>query len=82
MSQPSQTDRPGASQTPHPSGVRYVSVELIPQGTRLSESPRGAPLLIAFTSPQRPRYGTGLTSLSSPSTAELWPGQGPIDRGY
>lgn len=82
MSQPSQTDRPGASQTPHPSGVRYVSVELMPQGAIASSSPRGAPILVMFTNPQRPRYGTGLTSITLPSSGELWPGQGPIDRGY
>jgi hypothetical protein len=62
--------------------VAYVTPELIPQGCQLSTSPRGAALLIAFTNPQQPRYGMGLTSLSMPAQSELLPGQGPIDRGY
>lgn len=78
----SQTGRPGASQTPHPQGVRYVTPELIPQGVILSQSIRGAPILIQFTNPQRPEYGTGTRSMSTPATEALIPGQGPIDRGY
>jgi hypothetical protein len=78
----SQTDRPGASQQRAPHGVRYVTPELIPQGCVASVSPRGAPMLIQFTNPQQPRYGTGLTSWSALSTQQLIPGQGPIDRGY
>ena len=78
----SQTDRPGNSQTRHPQGVRYVTPELMPQGVLLSISPRGAPLLIQFTNPQQPRYGMGLTSISTPTVEALIPGQGPLDRGY
>jgi hypothetical protein len=54
----------------------------MPQGVVASVSPRGAPLLIQFTNPQQPRYGTGLTSLSVPAAESLIPGQGPLDRGY
>jgi hypothetical protein len=78
----SQTDRPGTSQTMHNQGPPYVSAELIPQGVRMDTSLGGAPLLIAFTNPQQPRYGMGLTSISQPATAQLYPPQGPIDRGY
>jgi hypothetical protein len=86
----SQTDRPGVSQTRSPLGVRYVSPELMPQGNvssyalrQTSAGPFGsAPLLIAFTNPQQPRYGTGLTSITLPTVSVLLPGQGPIDRGY
>jgi hypothetical protein len=62
--------------------VPYATPELIPQGCQASLSPRGAPILVAFTNPQQPLYGTGLTSISVPPSGELWPGQGPIDRGY
>jgi hypothetical protein len=78
----SQTDRPGTSQQRAPLGVRYISPELIPQGCVQSQSLRGAILLIANTNPQVPRYGTGLTSWSALSTQQLYPPQGPIDRGY
>jgi hypothetical protein len=63
----------------------YPTPEPIPQGVVLAQSPRGASMLIAYTNPQQPLYGTGLTSraatLPDPTTA-LLPGQGPIDRGY
>lgn len=78
----SQTDRPGTSQTRHPRGPRYVTPELMPQGILASVSQRGAPILIMFTNPQQPRYGMGLTSISTPAVPALLPGQGPIDRGY
>jgi hypothetical protein len=77
-----QTGRPGVSQARHPRGVAYVSVELLPQGVRPSTSLRGAPLLVAFTNPQQPRYGMGLTSLTPPATMQFYPDQGPIRRGY
>ena len=79
----SQTGRPGASQQRHPRGAAYPTPELIPQGTLLSVSPRGAPLLIAFTNPQRPLFGTGLRSPTLPPPIfALFPPQGPIARGY
>ena len=78
----SQTGKPGSSQTPHPSGVGYTTPELIPQGIRMDQSIRGAPMLIMFTNPQQPRFGTGLTSLTPPARIQVIPGQGPIDRGY
>lgn len=78
----SQTGRPGVSQTRAPAGVRYITPELMPQGCVASTSLRGAPLFIQFTNPQQPRYGMGLTSISLPASGELWPGQGPINRGY
>ena len=77
-----QTDRPGASQTRHPQGVTYPTPELIPQGAVASVSQGGRPLLIMYTNPQRPLYGTGLTSYTLPPAEVLIPGQGPIDRGY
>jgi len=78
----SQTDRPGVSQARHPRGPLYVTPELMPQGMLASTSPRGASMLILFTNPQRPLYGTGLTSASLASSSQLIPGQGPIVRGY
>jgi hypothetical protein len=81
-----QTDRPGVGgQTKHPQGVSYPTPEVMPQGVVLSQSPRGAAMLIQFTNPQQPLYGTGLTSrgatLPPPAESNI-PGQGPIDRGY
>ena len=78
----SQTDRGGVSQTRSPQGVPYATLELLPQGVVPSVSPRGAALLIAFTNPQQPLYGMGLTSRSLPCSGDVWPGQGPIERGY
>lgn len=76
MSQPTQRGQVQSQ------GVRYPTAELVPQGTQMSTSPRGAALLIAFTNPQRPLYGHGLTSCTLAPSGEYWPGQGPIDRGY
>lgn len=78
----SQSGRPGVSQTKHPQGVPYPTPELMPQGVVLSQSPRGAAMLIAFTNPQQPLFGMGLTSASHAPSFELIPGQGPLDRGY
>lgn len=78
----SQTGKPGASQTRHPQGVRYVTPELMPQGIVLTQSIRGAPIYVQFTNPQRPEFGTGTRSASSAPVQVLLPGQGPIDRGY
>jgi hypothetical protein len=77
----SQTGRQGTSQTSHPAGPSYIATELIPQGVRLIESPRGAPMLVMFTNPQQPRFGMGLTSITPPPLVQIIPGQGPIDRG-
>ena len=81
-----QSDRPGVrGQERAPQGVSYPTPELIPQGVVLSQSPRGAAMLIAYTNPQQPLYGTGLTSRGAtlPPPAESFIiGQGPIDRGY
>lgn len=60
----------------------YVTPELMPQGVVASVSMRGAPMLIQFTNPQQPRYGTGLTSITLPTAECLLPGMGPLDRGY
>jgi hypothetical protein len=79
---PSQTGRPGTAQSKEPLGVPYVTPELIPQGVQPALSLRGAPMLVQFTNPQQPLYGNGLTSRTLPSSGELWPGQGPLDRGY
>jgi len=78
---PTQTGREGISQTRHPAGPLYVTPELIPQGVRMDQSIRGAPMLIMFSNPQQPRFGMGLTSITPPPQVQLIPGQGPIDRG-
>jgi len=41
---PTQTGREGISQTRHPAGPLYVTPELIPQGVRMDQSIRGAPI--------------------------------------
>lgn len=79
---PQASKQAAATEATHPAGVRYDTLEPMPQGTVNALSPRGAPMLIMFSSPQRPRFGSGTRSMGLAASQELLPGQGPINRGY